>query len=121
MELSNGDRVRLLLVDTPETTGGKMDCYGQQAVQFTSAQVTGKTVQLSYDEASCKDRFGRTLAYVKVDGVDLNRALVDQGYACFLYVSPGGKDRKTEFEDAEAQARTNRVGVWGQCATVTCD
>lgn len=121
LELSNGERVRLLLVDTPETTSGKNDCYGQQALQFTTGQVTGKQVQLSYDEASCTDRFGRTLAYVKVDGVDLNRALVDQGYACVLYIAPGGKDRRTEFEDAESQARTSRVGVWGQCATVTCD
>ncbi len=121
LELSDGQRVRMLLVDTPETTGGKMDCYGQDAAQFTASKVTGKSVQLTYDEASCKDRYGRLLAYVKVDGVELNRTLIDQGYACFLFISPGGKDRKTEFEDAESQARTSRLGVWGACAMVTCD
>jgi micrococcal nuclease len=120
LELSDGKKVRLLLVDTPETTSGKMDCYGQQAAQFTSDTVTGKTVQLSYDEAGCTDRFGRTLAYVKVGGLDLNRTLVERGYACTLYVSPAGGGRKVEFETYESQAKTDRLGVWGNCNPVTC-
>lgn len=121
LELSGGERVRMLLVDTPETTSGKMDCYGAEAVRFTSERVTGKSVQLAYDEASCRDRFGRLLAYVTVDGVELNRALAEQGLACFLYISPGGSARREEFETYEIQAKTSRTGMWGQCATVTCD
>jgi len=120
LELSDGKKVRLLLVDTPETTSGKMDCFGQQASQFTSDTVTGKTVQLSYDEAGCTDRFGRTLAYMKVDGVELNRALVEQGFACTLYVSPAGGSRREEFETYESQAKTSRLGLWGACTVVTC-
>jgi micrococcal nuclease len=121
LELSDGTKVRLLLVDTPETTNGKMDCFGQQAAQFTSDAVTGKTVSLSYDETGCTDRFGRTLAYVKVDGVELNRALVIQGFACVLYVPPSGGSRRDEFETYESQAKTSRIGMWGQCTTVTCE
>ena len=120
LELSDGKKVRLLLVDTPETTSGKMDCYGQQATQFTSDTVTGKTVQLSYDEAGCTDRYGRTLAYVKVGTLDLNRTLVERGYACTLYVSPAGGSRRDEFETYESQAKTDRLGVWGNCNPVTC-
>ncbi|MCA2981732.1 MAG: thermonuclease family protein [Myxococcaceae bacterium] len=121
LELTDGRRVRLLLVDTPETTGGKMDCFGAQAVQFTSERVTGQMVELTYDERGCTDRFGRTLAYVKVGGVELNRALVEQGYACTLYVSPAGSSRRDEFETYESQAKTSRLGVWGACTVVTCD
>jgi micrococcal nuclease len=121
LELADGRKVRLLLVDTPETTGGKMDCFGAQAAQFTSERVTGQTVELTYDEAGCTDRFGRTLAYVKAGGVELNRALVEQGYACSLYVSPAGSARRDEFETYESQAKTSRLGVWGACAVVTCD
>lgn len=120
LELSDGKRVRMLLVDTPESTNGKTDCFGQQAAQFTSDTVTGKTVELSYDEAGCTDRFGRTLAYVKVNGVDLNRTLVEQGYACTLYVSPSGGARRDEFETYESQAKTSRLGLWGACTVVTC-
>lgn len=120
LELDDGKRLRLLLVDTPESTGGKMDCYGRQAADFTNGLTAGKTVQLSYDEAGCTDRFGRTLAYVKVDGVEVNRVLAEQGYACVLYVAPSGLSRREEFQTYESQAKTSRVGMWGQCAMVTC-
>lgn len=121
LELSDGKRVRMLLVDTPESTGGKTDCFGQDAARFTADRVTGKTVRLAYDEASCTDRFGRLLAFVTVDGVELNRTLAEQGYACVLYIAPGGKDRREEFETYESQAKTSRLGMWGQCTTVTCE
>lgn len=120
VELVGGTRVRLLLVDTPETTQGKNDCYGQEAKAFTVSQLAGKTVQLSYDDAACTDRFGRTLAYVKADGVDLNAELVKRGLACTLYVAPGGSARQEEFATYEAEARTNRTGMWGACTDIPC-
>jgi micrococcal nuclease len=120
IDLESGVKVRLLLVDTPEITKGKNDCYGHEAAAVTSARVSGKTVELAYDEASCTDRYGRTLAYVKADGVELNRELITQGYACFLYVAPGGGARQDEFATYEAEARTNRVGMWGSCTVIPC-
>ena len=119
IDLESGVRIRLLLVDTPETTNGKMDCYGQQAKSFTTSSLDGQRVSLQY-ETECKDRFGRTLAYVSVGGKDFNAELVKLGYACTLYVAPGGMSRKAEFEDLESVAKTNRTGLWGACTTVTC-
>jgi micrococcal nuclease len=121
LELEGGQRVRMLLVDTPESTGGKTDCFGQNAAMFTAASTTGKRVQLKYDEAECRDRFNRLLAFVTVDGVELNRVLAEEGYACVLYIAPAGQARREEFETYESQAKTSRVGMWGQCATVTCE
>jgi micrococcal nuclease len=120
LALQDGTKVRLLLVDTPETTQGKNDCYGQEAKAFTTSFVAGKTVQLAYDEAECTDRFGRTLAYVKVDGVELNTELVTRGLACALYVKPGGQARAEEFATYEAEAKTNRTGMWGACTSIPC-
>lgn len=120
VELVGGTRIRLLLVDTPETTQGKNDCYGQEAKAFTVSQVAGKTVSLAYDEASCTDRFGRTLAYVTVDGVELNTELAKRGLACFLFVKPGGDARQEEFATYEAEAKTNRTGMWGACSAIPC-
>lgn len=119
-DLEGDVKVRLLLVDTPETTKGKNDCYGPEAAAVTSARVSGKTVELRYDEAGCTDRFGRTLAYVTVDGVELNTELITQGYACFLSVPPSGAAREEEFATYEAEARTNRIGMWGACAVIPC-
>lgn len=120
LALTDGTKIRLLLVDTPETTQGKNDCYGQEAKAFTVSQVAGKTIDLSYDEGSCTDRYGRTLAYVKADGVELNAELAKQGFACFLYIKPGGQARQEEFATYEAEAKTNRTGMWGACTVIPC-
>lgn len=121
IQLENGARIRMLLVDTPETTGGKMDCYGQEAAAYTRAQLEGKAVQLTYDEAGCSDRYGRTLAYVKVGGVDHNAELMKQGLACSLFIAPAGTARKDEFDTLESEAKTNRAGMWGACTSIPCD
>lgn len=120
VELDDGTRLRLLLTDTPETTQGKNDCYGQEAKDFTIEQLSGKKVSLTYDEAGCQDRFGRTLAYVKVGSVDVNAELVKRGLACFLYLPPSGGAREEEFATYEAEARTNRTGMWGACSAIPC-
>ena len=118
--LGGGTKIRLLLVDTPETTKGKNDCYGKEATDFTVSRVAGRKIDLSYDEGACTDRYGRTLAYVKTDGVELNTELAKQGFACFLYVKPGGEARQEEFATYESEAKTNRTGMWGSCTLIPC-
>lgn len=119
-KLIDGPTIRLLLVDTPETTQGKNDCYGQEAKAFTVSQLAGKSVQLTYDENQCEDRFMRTLAYVKVEGVDLNAELMKRGMGCYLFIKPGGESRSEEFATYEAEAKTNRTGMWGSCTSIPC-
>lgn len=121
IELTTGERIRYLLVDTPESVNGATDCYGENAHQLNSDLVAGKTVELTYDEAGCTDRFDRLLAYVAVDGVEVNRLLVERGYACALYIPPAGTDRHVEFENLEAAARAAGRGMWSACTVVTCD
>lgn len=117
--LEGGARVRYLLVDTPESTGGRHDCFGAEASGFNRALVEGRRVALSYGEA-CTDRFGRLLAYVSVEGREVNALLVERGLACSLYVAPAGGARRAEFEALEAEARRARRGLWGSCAPVPC-
>lgn len=119
IDLQSGLRLRLLLVDTPETTKGKNDCYGQEAAAYTADNLVGKLVSLKYD-TQCMDRYGRTLAWVTVDSRDFNLELVRKGYACVDYIAPDGMSRKQEFDDLESVAKTNRTGVWGACNPVTC-
>jgi micrococcal nuclease len=117
--VSGGIRIRYLLVDAPETTDGHDDCYGANAAQFNSDLVLGKTVRLDYD-VECEDRFGRTLAYVSVDGEDVGKLLVERGYACVLHIPPDGDTRAAEFEALQAAARTSRRGLWGACDPAPC-
>lgn len=120
IELENGTKIRYLLVNAPETTNGHNDCYGAQAAARNAELVEGKTVELTYD-TQCTDRYGRTLAYVKADGVEVNSTLLNEGLACVLYVKPDGMSRVMEFQDLEVVAKTNRVGLWGACSVVTCE
>lgn len=119
VDLESGVRIRYLNVDTPESTGGKNDCWGQQAAQANRDLVLGQQVTLTYD-VECTDKYGRTLAYLKVGTTDVSKTLVETGNACVLVIPPNGADRKTEFEDAQSVAKTNRTGLWGACTTVTC-
>jgi micrococcal nuclease len=120
VELENGLKVRYLMIDTPESTGGADDCYGQEAAGYNRDLVLDRRVELSYD-VECTDFYDRLLAYVEVDGVEVNLRMVEYGYACAYYLPPNGKDRRAEFENTEAAARAAGRGMWGACDVVTCE
>ena len=113
IELESGVKIRYLLVDTPETSGG-VECFGNEAKQFNSDLVLNQTVQISYDE-QCTDNFGRTLAYVSVDGREVNTLLVERGYACVLFIPPNGSSREEEFNALQLDAKLSGRGLWSAC------
>jgi micrococcal nuclease len=120
IDLASGERIRYLMIDTPEITGATNDCFGIEARDFNRDLVLGKEIELEYD-VECTDRFGRLLAYVSVDGREINSLLVERGYACALYIPPNGEDRRTEFENLEAAAMAGNRGMWGACMEVACN
>ncbi|MCK5806576.1 MAG: thermonuclease family protein [Lentisphaeria bacterium] len=120
IELQDGTRVRYLMIDTPEITGGKNECYGEEARTANAALVEGKRIRLAYD-VECTDNYDRLLAYVSISGTEINLRMVERGYACVLYIPPNGEDRVREFEAVELQARSYEIGMWGACEEVACD
>jgi micrococcal nuclease len=112
--LAGGDRVRLIGVDTPEThhPTKPVQPFGPEAYEFTRGMVEGKRVQLQFDPGETKDRYGRTLAYVYVDGEFLNEILILQGFARALTSYPFSSDMKQVFRSAEARAKAERRGIW---------
>lgn len=111
---TTGEKIRYLLVDAPETTLGHNDCYGSNATQFNTDLVLHKQVELTYDVEKM-DMYGRTLAWVSVAGNDVNKLMVERGYACVLYIPPDGMSRYDEFKMLQADAKANSRGVWGAC------
>lgn len=82
--------VRLTGVDTPETVkpGTPVRCYGKAASRASKYRLSGRRVTLKYDFQR-KDKYGRTLAYVKLsDGSDYGAWLVRKGYARALNIPP---------------------------------
>ena len=60
--LANGEYVRLIGVDTPETVHPEkpVEYFGKEAYQFTKKMAEGKEVRLEYDQTR-RDRYGRIL------------------------------------------------------------
>ena len=120
VETQTGEKIRYLMVDAPETTNGHDDCYGSNAATFNTDLVLNKTVTLVTD-VERTDMFGRTLAYITVDGQEVNTLLVERGYACVLHIPPNGDDRLDEFKALETAAKAENRGLWGACSPIPCN
>lgn len=118
VELTTGERVRYLMVDTPESTT-EIECYGEEAKQFNVDLVEGKDIVMRFD-VQREDDFGRLLAYVTVDGVEINPVIIERGYGCVLHIPPNGDDRVDALEELELRARTLGRGLWAACDPRPC-
>ena len=115
--LESGERIRYWFVDTPELSGSDgAECFADEARQLNLQLVDGREVNLEYPpiEQGCRDRYDRLLALVSVDGVSLNRTLVERGYA---RVESFGDEHPIlgELEYLEAEAQSQNKGLWGAC------
>ncbi len=112
-KLDTGERIRLIGMDAPEYQPWKhrADFYGKEAFLFTKSLLGNKKVLLEKD-ASEKDKYGRTLAYVYLeDGTFVNRLLVAEGYARARNYPPDSRYQKT-LKAAEKEAKTLKKGLW---------
>lgn len=91
-------RVRYIGVDTPER--GE-PCYAE-ATNYNRSLVQGKALTLERD-TSDYGPYSRLLRYVYANGVFVNLALVQAGYAQASYYAPNGKYRHV-FEAAQRSA-----------------
>lgn len=97
-------KIRLYGIDAPE----KAQWYGQNAKQFTSAQVLGKKVKV---EEVDLDRYGRIVGIVSVGNLNLNLHLIEYGYA-WVYDHYCKKPFCEEWKDVERKARSDKRGLW---------
>jgi len=96
--------VRLRGVDAPE----KRQPSGIEAKESLKELIGRKTVKLDIKDI---DRYGRVVAYVFVNGVNVNLEQVKRGYA-WAYSEYLNRPYASEFYDAERQARKQRLGLW---------
>jgi endonuclease YncB( thermonuclease family) len=95
-------KIRLHGIDTPEY---KQD-YGQAARNAMSRLLAGKTVGIDVKD---RDRYGRTVGVVYVDGLNANLEMVRLGYA-WWYRQYAQFD--SDLERAETNARQRGLGLW---------
>ena len=122
--LTNGARVRLVQIDTPEVYFGT-ECFGHAASAALKRMLPpGTEVRLIADPSLDKvDRYDRLLRYVvRVrDGVDVNIALVRAGIAA-PYFYRGDRGRYANLLTRLAlHARAKHLGLWGACPGTPVD
>jgi endonuclease YncB( thermonuclease family) len=94
-------KVRLAGIDTPE----RKQPFGNRAKQALAKLALQKQAVV---EVETKDRYGRTVGIVFVDGQNVNAELVKQGIA-WVY-RKYAKDKA--LYDLEAQAKEKKLGLW---------
>lgn len=100
-------KIRLEGIDCPE---GKQD-YGNKAKQYTASLCFDQEVRV---EKSGTDRYGRTLAWVYVGNVCVNKALLKAGMA--WHYKKFNQD--PELSKLEATARSQKIGLWSQTSPI---
>ena len=109
------ERVRLLLVDTPEVFGG-VECYGREASEFVRGLLpAGAVIRLERDVTN-RDSFGRLLRYLYLpDGAMLNERLVEGGYAEYNPYDGVNVLYADRIEAAQGRAQAAGAGLWRAC------
>ncbi len=100
-------KIRLEGIDCPESGQD----FGQRAKQVTVELCFNKDVRIV---ETGKDRYGRTLAFIYVGNLCINKELLRQGMAWHYkkYNHDG------ELERLENEARDKRVGLWSQSSAI---
>jgi micrococcal nuclease len=110
--LVNGEKIRYLGIDTPETRFSPRgpQYYADEATAANRRLVEGKNVRLEFD-VERRDIYGRLLAYVFVDTIFVNAELVRGGYAKTLFFRPNNRYRAL-LSKLERESREAGLGMW---------
>lgn len=120
-------KFRFLAIDTPETVHPTKDveAYGKDASEYTCNKLTNaSSIVVEYENSNKTDKYGRSLAWIWVDGSLLQEELIDAGYAEVAYIY--GTYKYTESLCLVQQdAKSNNLGIWydgsreeGYCTTI---
>ena len=109
VELTGGDRLRLLAVDTPE----KDEPYYGEARQFLEKLTLGKTARIEFGPRR-RDRYGRLLGYLYIDTLFVNKAILENGLG-YLYLFEDDDPANPAVQQllaAQRRALDTKTGLW---------
>ena len=133
--LQDGRTIRLLQIDSPELTEG--ECYAQEAklelisileasetrtASSFKGEVGNSALSVRNDSVSDdKDQYDRELRYLFHNSLLVNLELVKRGAAApYFYQEEKGKYAEELLQAAE-EAKANKLGLWGACASAVLD
>jgi micrococcal nuclease len=100
-------KVRQYGIDSPECSMP----FGPQARQFLVQLTQGRTVHMA---TKGRDRYGRTVATLAVNGQDVGLAIVRSGFAWRdgRFDRPRIAGETTPYADAQREAQVEALGLW---------
>ncbi|MED4848156.1 thermonuclease family protein [Bacillus atrophaeus] len=117
----NVDTVRYLLVDTPESKkpDSCVQPYGEDASKRNKELVSDGKLQIEFDKGDHRDKYGRLLAYVYVDGKSVQETLLKEGLARVAYVYEPNTKYIDQFRKDEQEAKSEKLSIWSKNSYVT--
>ena len=100
-------KIRLQGIDSPEQD----QPFGHEATMHLSRLVQGKVVSILYES---RDRYGRILGKILVDGHDINLRMIKDGFAWWYsyYREQQSLEDQALYESAERYSKTLKIGLW---------
>ncbi len=100
-------KIRVAGIDAPE----KKQAFGQRSKESLSECAFGESVSVDWHK---KDRYGRTVGKVTVDGVDCGLRQVELGLAWhyLAYAKEQTPNERETYGQAEESAKVDRRGLW---------
>lgn len=112
-ETETGEKVRLIGINAPEIA----DIFGKEAKQHLANLIDQKTIYLQPDNISKdRDKYSRLLRYVILDGKDINKQMLLDGFATAYLKYHFSKF--AEYREAQITASNDNVGMWGNANIV---
>lgn len=100
----NNYTCRLYGIDAPESS----QAYGKEATNHLKSLILNKNVNIEF---TGNVTYGRQVCRIKLNGVDINLAMVKEGYA-WAYKQYLERPHASEYIEAENSARKARKGLW---------
>jgi endonuclease YncB( thermonuclease family) len=105
--------VRVMGIDAPE----KKQAFGQQSKQAIAECAFGKNASVDWSK---KDRYGRTVGKVTVDGIDCGLRQIELGLAWHYkaYEKEQEPDDRYKYAVSHEKAKSERRGLWSDANPV---
>lgn len=114
--LYNGkeQNVRYLLIDTPETNHPRLgkQPFGDEAKARNKELIESGTLEIEFDVGERFDKYDRLLAYIYVDGKNIQKILLSEGLARVAYIYPPNTRYVDPYEKTQAIAKEKKLGIW---------
>jgi endonuclease YncB( thermonuclease family) len=98
-------RVRLTGIDAPE----RKQAFGSRSRQSLGKLVFSKTVTVKTNK---RDRYGRVLGKVLINGIDINKEQIRRGMAWHGYLRDQAVADRIAYANIEKEARKKQRGLW---------